>query len=185
MEEIASPSAGGFAHDPSPLVESVFQRIHDERMSGLPFLNAALSVEAVGFSPRQPCWIGALITPWLVNLVLLPRTGQGWETLNEGTRKVWQFPSGAYDFISSCDPELGPYQMCNLVAPVTALADQASARAVATTALQRLFEPPPRQAAEAPPRAPRDGRYRWQSNPAPKDRRLSRRRFLKLDLLER
>ena len=43
------------------------------RMEGLDFVNPALSVEAVAFAPWQGHWLGVLITPWFMNLILAPR----------------------------------------------------------------------------------------------------------------
>ena len=38
-------------------------------------VNPALAVEAVGFRPWGEHWLGILITPWFMNLVLMPRVG--------------------------------------------------------------------------------------------------------------
>ena len=48
-----------------------FERIGRESMRGLPFYNEALSVEAVGFERFGDAWLGVLITPWFMNLMLV------------------------------------------------------------------------------------------------------------------
>ena len=57
--------------DPSPLLEAAFARIEREQMAGVPILNPALRVQAVDFTRWQGQWLGALVTPWFLNLVLV------------------------------------------------------------------------------------------------------------------
>ena len=47
---------------PESLVE-IYQRIAEERMQDMPFLNTALQVEAVGFRAWEEHQVGVLITP--------------------------------------------------------------------------------------------------------------------------
>ena len=49
-----------------------FERIGAEQMRDLPIYNHAIDVEAIGFHPWGPGFIGVLITPWFMNLMLLP-----------------------------------------------------------------------------------------------------------------
>ena len=86
-------------------------------MADLPFLNPKLRVESVGFRPWQGQWLGALVTPWSLNLVLLPGEGQ-WETLAMGGERFAALPAGRYRFIAGHDEELGEYHACSLFSPV-------------------------------------------------------------------
>ena len=54
-------------------LEQAFERVRTERMAGLPILNEQLRVEALGFRDWQAVRVGALVTPWSINLVILPR----------------------------------------------------------------------------------------------------------------
>jgi [NiFe] hydrogenase assembly HybE family chaperone len=60
------------AQNPSMLIEQTFERIHSERMADLPFLNPRISVAAVGFARQGDDWRGVLVTPWGIQLLLLP-----------------------------------------------------------------------------------------------------------------
>ena len=78
------------AADPSALVAATFERIHRERMTGMPMLNPALAVAAVGFERRDADWRGVLVMPWGIGLLLLPAT-EAWPVpdlpvLRSGTR---------------------------------------------------------------------------------------------------
>lgn len=128
--------------------EAAFRRVQHARMAGLPFLNLALAVEAVGFAPWKAHWLGALVTPWFMNLVIAPREAAAWRSLPPGEKRRYRFPAGDYDFVSAHEEGVGDYFCCSLFSPVGEFADQATARFVAQHALAALLAPP---AEEAPP----------------------------------
>ena len=68
----ADPPASSDCADPSPALETAFRAVA-ARMQGLAFVNPALAVEAIGFAPWSGHWLGVLLTPWFMNLVLAPR----------------------------------------------------------------------------------------------------------------
>lgn len=124
--------------DPSARLAHAFSAIA-ERMRGLGFFNPALHVEAVGFAPWQTHWLGVMVTPWSINLLLVPRTIEA-STPAMGQTCRHRFPAGDYDFIGAHDPLIGAYQMCSLFSP-PAFNDQATAREVALIARTALLDP--------------------------------------------
>jgi [NiFe] hydrogenase assembly HybE family chaperone len=126
--------------DPSPRLNAAFRAIA-RRMEGLNFVNPAIDVEAVAFAPWQAHWLGAMVTPWCINLMLLPRDTSGWTSLPQGRKLRYAFPAGEYEFISSRDDAVGEYQMCSLISPVLELPDHATARQVAELARAALLDP--------------------------------------------
>lgn len=127
------------APDPSARLTSAFSAIAD-RMQGLDFVNPALRVEAVGFAPWESHWLGVMVTPWFINLMLVPREAAGWVPLRQGETRRYRFPAGDYDFIGARDATIGDYQMCSLISPPD-FADHESARLVAQLAREALFDP--------------------------------------------
>jgi len=125
--------------DPSREFEDSF-RAAAARMEGLVFVNPALSVEAVAFAPWQGHWLGVLLTPWFMNLILAPRDVAAWPSLKPGERQCHRFPAGAYDFIAAHDAVAGAYQMCSLFSPLLQFDDQETARLVARLAREALFD---------------------------------------------
>jgi [NiFe] hydrogenase assembly HybE family chaperone len=125
--------------DPSPQLEQAF-RATATRMSGLGFVNPALSVEAVAFEPWDGYWLGVMVTPWSINLLLLPRDRSLWRTVRAGDKQRYAFPAGDYDFIAAMDPVVGEYQMCSLFSPALEFEDHATARMVAKLAREALFD---------------------------------------------
>ena len=121
-------------------LETAFRRIRDERMAGVPILNPALSVEAVALREWQGHWLGALVTPWFINLVVLPGSGP-WRSVPDRD-SVWHaFPSGRFEFIGGSEPGVGPYHACSLFSPVLEFADHDTARETARVAVESLFDP--------------------------------------------
>jgi [NiFe] hydrogenase assembly HybE family chaperone len=118
---------------------SRFSDIHTQRMQGLPFINAELKVEAIGFQDFQDFEVGVLITPWFMNLILLPGVDVG-ANIDQGHRINACFPSGDIEFTAAQDEELGLYFSAVLFSEVSDIPDHATARELATEVMKGLFE---------------------------------------------
>jgi [NiFe] hydrogenase assembly HybE family chaperone len=118
---------------------SRFRDIHVQRMQGLPFINAQLEVDAVGFREFQDFEIGVLITPWFINLILLPSAGVG-GSIEQGHRINASFPSGDLEFTAAQDEALGLYFSAVLFSSVTSVPDHATAVELANEVMKELFE---------------------------------------------
>ena len=116
-----------------------YQRVGQERMHGLPICNAALQVEAVGFRPHGRCLCGVLITPWFMNLVLLPAEGEQWCAVTFGDSVVWQFNAGEYEFTPAVLEDVGIHLSTPLFSTVQDFPDQETARQVANEVLRQLY----------------------------------------------
>lgn len=121
-------------------LEQVFEDIQHERMSGVPILNQELKVEAVGFISCEFGYLGVLITPWFMNLMLLPHEGDDWDDLALGSTKGLALPSGNYDFIVGEEVSIGRYQSCSLFSPMFEFADQEAASATAEAVMSALMD---------------------------------------------
>jgi len=140
------------AEDPSRLLEAAFRRIETGSMAGVPMLNSALRVEAVGFTRWQNHWLGILITPWFMNLVLVTGEAASWQGVAPGKRRFRKFPSGDFAFLGSVEAEVGEFQSCSLFSPMAQFVGQDDARAVAQAALEALLREPAAAVPSAPPR---------------------------------
>ena len=121
-------------------LEAAFTRIQRERMADIPLLNSALEVQSVGFSVRESYCLGVLITPWFMNLMLLPLAGDEWAELPSGTRINKSFPSGTYEFILGEEEGVGRYLMCSLFSPVFEFQNQEAAVVTAEAVLHSLMD---------------------------------------------
>ena len=135
--------------DPSERLTAAF-RAAAARMQGLDVVNPALAVEAVGFAPWDEHWLGVMLTPWFMNLTLLPRNPRAWQPLATGAKRRYTFPAGEYEFVGANDAAVGAYQVCSLFSPMHEFADQETARLVATLAREALFDAANAAVAEMP-----------------------------------
>ena len=127
----------------SARLEGTFAKIHAERMDGVPILNPRLKVEVVGTRGWNGHWLSVLITPWFINLMLLPGTdeqAEAWAKLAPGSSVPHCLPAGRFDFLVSEEDQIGRYQMCSLFSPVLEFEDQEAARISGRAALEALFD---------------------------------------------
>jgi [NiFe] hydrogenase assembly HybE family chaperone len=136
-------------------LETCFRQVHSERMDGVPILNEALDVRAVGTQTWNGFWLSILITPWFINVVLQPQESDE-ETIRTGEKRMFGFPAGSFEFIRGHEDHLGPFWMCSLFSPVFEFTDMETAEAAAEAALTELFE-----AEEENTEADRDMRKIW------------------------
>jgi [NiFe] hydrogenase assembly HybE family chaperone len=131
------------AENPAPKILAMYRRIWETTMRDLDFVNRALEVDIAGFRRHRGDWVGAVISPWFVNLYVLPGGGELWHDLGAGERVKLPFPVGELEFIADYDPaaEIPAALYCPLLAPVTALKSQDEALRMAMDALETLFTP--------------------------------------------
>jgi [NiFe] hydrogenase assembly HybE family chaperone len=146
----ADPPAGPPLPSPAAALQARFEHIHLHQMAGVPMLNPALRVQALGFRPWAEHWLGVLVTPWFMNLVLFPRQAARWQAIGERESRHYVFPAGVFEFIGSRDAELGDYQACSLFSPMFEFNDHAAAHDTAVAALAALFDPATRPGSDAP-----------------------------------
>jgi [NiFe] hydrogenase assembly HybE family chaperone len=133
---------------PEQRLREAFERIHRERMAGLPILHPDLRVAVIGGRRWQHDWIGVLLTPWCMNLVLLPGPGAARRPGSAGSTQRLVLPAGTFELVASHEAGVGAFAACSLFSPMHGFADQAAAVATAEAVMQALFAPP-----EAPPAA--------------------------------
>lgn len=141
------------AADIAATLERTFARIEAERMRDVPILNPRLAVEAVGFRGWQGKWLGVLVTPWFINVMLQPGSeamATDWAGLTPGASVQHRFPAGDFPFLVGEEAGIGRYQMCSLFSPVLEFEDQAAARIAAEAALAALLAPPTDTPGERP-----------------------------------
>lgn len=156
-------------------LEATFRHIHEQRMQAMALCNPALAVEALGFGdlPESTGRLGVLITPWSMNLILLP-AGEALPAGRVGRRAL---PAGEVEFVGSREGAFGPFEACSLFSPVLHFPDQLTARAVANETLGvMLGELPAAEQAGGSTRADRSGPPGGGRN---SDSAVDRRRFLR------
>ncbi len=116
---------------------SRFETVYQKEMKNLPFVNHNIRVEAVGFRHQDDGLLGVLITPWFINLVLLPESIDVAEC-EEGSKSIIEFPSGEIEFTQCTDQQIGAYRSAALFRSVADFPDHAVARDVASRVMAEL-----------------------------------------------
>ena len=128
----------------SALVEKLVDRfdfIGKERIQGLPIYNDKLAVEAVDFQHCDGGQIGALVTPWFVNIMLLPDDQTPFQFKELGEKVKYPLPCGEQEFTVGEEDVVGRYLFRSIVSPTHCFKSQAPARAAARKALSQLMTP--------------------------------------------
>ena len=118
-----------------------FTHIGQTAMRDLPIYNHALRVDALGFQMTDKGLLGVLITPWFINVMLLPQQKQK-APLPLGERVTHELISGEHTFTVGEDDELGHYDFLTLASPTLRYKSQQAARDAAQKALSKLLTPP-------------------------------------------
>jgi [NiFe] hydrogenase assembly HybE family chaperone len=135
----------------SKLVER-FTHIGETAMRDLPIYNHNLKVEAVGFQPTDNGWLGVLVTPWFINVILLPEQRSA-ATVPLGDKVTHELASGEHEFSVGEDDELGRYDFITLASPTLNFKSQQAAREAAEKALAKLTTSPEEYQEQIPEQA--------------------------------
>lgn len=120
-------------------LEQRFKQIGDERIVGLPIYNDSLAVEAIEFQPCGDNNIGALITPWFINIMLMPNSNNHWQARSLGDRINYELPCGEQEFMLGEDEVVGRYLFRTVASPTHCYHSQEAARSAAQKSLQTLL----------------------------------------------
>jgi len=168
-----------FSDNPQQQISDAFRRIEQNQMQGLPVCNEALTTELVGMRRFGDYWLGVLITPWTLQLLLLPASADA-EVLEEGDHRSHAFPQGEVVFMASDNPDLGIYQSCALRSPLHDFPSQEVIRQTAGEVLDLLFQPPAEQPEGQSVKVAMPGRLDIEKESRPiQETRGSRRDFLR------
>ncbi len=129
-----------------------FTHIGETGMRDLPIYNNHLEVEAVGFRRTENGWLGVLITPWFINVILMPEQKSA-SNVPLGNKRTHELASGEHVFTVGEDEELGSYEFITLASPTFKYKSQQAARDISEKALLKLCTPPEEYQEEVPEQA--------------------------------
>lgn len=122
-------------------LESLYREIGETRMQGVPILNEKLEVAALGFEPWQEYALGVLLTPWFMNLMLVPLDQEKFiESAPEiGAKRLLNVPAGQVEFILFFEEGFGWSLSCSLFSPMFEFEDHTAALETAQAALDEIL----------------------------------------------
>jgi [NiFe] hydrogenase assembly HybE family chaperone len=127
-------------------LEQVFNQIAVTRMRGVPVLNPALRVQAIGFEliaeGDAQVFLGILITPWFMNLLRLPLLPESATSAHlPSGKRSYSCGGQVFDFLAAWEDGIGGFEACSLFSPMFEFADQSGAIATAMEVLKLLQKP--------------------------------------------
>ncbi|MGY3958219.1 hydrogenase-2 assembly chaperone [Aeromonas popoffii] len=136
----------GFATNPATLLVAQYERIAREEMQGLPFYHATMPIvaECVLFEDQ---WLGCVLTPWMLSVVVLPGPDQCWPVRSSSDRLALQLPCGNMTFMVGELPETGQQLACSLMSPLDPHLGAGEGRALVSSTLKMLLSLPVQQGA--------------------------------------
>ncbi|MFQ2432350.1 hydrogenase-2 assembly chaperone [Aeromonas caviae] len=134
----------GFASDPAPLLVAQYERIAQQEMQVLPFYHPAMPIvaECTLFEGQ---WLGCVLTPWMLSVVVLPGPDQLWPVRSSSERLALQLPCGNLTFMVGELPETGQLLACSLMSPIDPHLGAEEGRALVSSALKMLLSLPVQQ----------------------------------------
>ncbi|AFJ46924.1 hydrogenase 2-specific chaperone [Shimwellia blattae DSM 4481 = NBRC 105725] len=131
-----------FTQNPGPQLAAWYQEHAAPRMADLPFYRADMPIQCCDFQRFEGQWVGTLLTPWMLELVVMPGPGQVWDERPTGEALGLAFPAGDIRFrVSSPQPDL-PLLSCSLLSPLPATLSPEQAQTIARDALRLLLALP-------------------------------------------
>ncbi|MCQ4053016.1 MULTISPECIES: hydrogenase-2 assembly chaperone [Aeromonas] len=142
----AAQEFAGFASNPAPLLVAQFERIAREEMQALPFYHATMPIvaECTLFEGQ---WLGCVLTPWMLSVVVLPGPDQLWPVRSNSDRLALQLPCGNMTFMVGELPESGQLLSCSLMSPLDPHLGAGEGRALVSSTLKMLLSLPVQQGA--------------------------------------
>lgn len=136
----------GFAANPAPLLVAQYERIAREEMQALPFYHPAMPI-AAECTLFEGQWLGCVLTPWMLSVVVLPGPDQLWPVRSSSDRLALQLPCGNLTFMVGALPETGQLLACSLMSPIDPHLGAEEGRALVRSTLKMLLSLPVQQGA--------------------------------------
>ncbi|OAT25852.1 hydrogenase-2 assembly chaperone [Proteus myxofaciens] len=108
----------GYDEAPIAQLEANFRHIANKEMQNLPFYRQHIPIKAVINTLFDKQWIGAILTPWMLELIILPGPNQEWPYRKIGERLALALPCGEVKFVVGELADGMQYLACSLMSPL-------------------------------------------------------------------
>ncbi|OOF47508.1 hydrogenase [Rodentibacter trehalosifermentans] len=131
----------GFEQDPSALFQSSMLEVA-KNMQDLPFYRQGIECYCPKFILFEQQWIGSVVTPWMLSVVILPGKDQQWEAREIGDKLTVQLPYKALTFTVSGMENIPQYLSCSLHSPIDPSLTNAQAIQLSQDCLRMILSMP-------------------------------------------
>ena len=144
-------SVTGFDENPTDLFLAEMQKIVPE-MQDLPFFHHNIECFCPKFVLFEGQWVGSVLTPWMISVVILPGPQQTWEPRELGDKITVQLPYKALTFTVSGIETVPQYLSCSLHSPLNPNLTNEQAIQLTQDCLRMILSMPAKQATFDPDR---------------------------------
>ena len=144
-------SVSGFEENPTETFLAEMQKIVPE-MQDLPFFHHNIECFCPKFVLFEGQWVGTLLTPWMISVVILPGPQQQWEPRELGDKLTVQLPYKALTFTVSGVETVPQYLSCSLHSPLDLNLTNEQAIQLTQDCLRMILSMPTKQATFDPDR---------------------------------
>ncbi|MGY5955409.1 hydrogenase-2 assembly chaperone [Kosakonia sp. BK9b] len=109
----------GFEASPHDAVQAALMTVADGEMRDLPFVHPQMPVYVTPFTLFEGQWLGCVVTPWMLSLVIFPGPQQCWARRRVGERIGLKLPYGEMTFTVGELPQVAQYLSCSLMSPLS------------------------------------------------------------------
>lgn len=131
----------GFAEDPSSIFQNEMRKVAEE-MKDLPFYRKGIDCYCPKFVLFENQWIGTVVTPWMLSIVILPGKDQEWEPREIGDKLSVQLPYKTFTFTVSSLENIPQYLSCSLHSPIDPAMTNTQAAQLAQDCLKMILSMP-------------------------------------------
>ena len=140
-DAIGADEFWGFEHNPTKLLIEQYQHIAQQEMANLPFYRAEMPIK-VEMQEYEGQWLGTVLTPWMLSVVILPGPDQVWPRRALGERIALSLPRGDMTFMVGELPQTGQLLSCSLMSPIESHISATEGEALASDTLKMLLSLP-------------------------------------------
>lgn len=135
------PLIQGFNENPAPLFQSAMEQVAKE-MQDLPFYRPHIQCYCPKFVLFENQWIGTVLTPWMMSIVILPGAAQQWVAREIGDKIAVQLPYKTLTFTVSGLATIPQYLSCSLHSPLDPALTQTQGVQLAQDCLRMILSMP-------------------------------------------
>lgn len=115
--ESALSEVVGFNRNPAELFRKEMKQI-STNMQNLPFYRHDIPCFTPNFILYEGQWIGTVLTPWMISIIVIPGPEQLWEGRTVGDKLGLQLPYKTMTFTVSSINSIPQYLSCSLLSPI-------------------------------------------------------------------
>lgn len=109
----------GFDASPHGEMQAALVPVAAGEMHDLPFVHPQMPVYVTPCTLFEGQWLGSVVTPWMLSLLIFPGPQQYWPRRKVGERIGLQLPYGEMTFTVGELPGIGQYLSCSLMSPLS------------------------------------------------------------------